>query len=234
MTKHMAFPEETSAKFFPSTLFDMTKTEHAILFSSIKYVWEALPLIGPYIGEILKCLRRRAINSPIPDGAWVSKNVYIGYDCQIDPGVSIKGPAWIGDGCILRQGLLIKENVITGEGSFLGHSSELKNCFLFAQAETPHFNYVGDSILGYRAHLGAGVILSNVRLDKMAISIQDGFYRADTGLCKMGSFIGDGAQIGCNSVLNPGTIIGRNAVVFPLSRCRGVIESGAIIKESSF
>ena len=234
MSSHMAFPEGVTAQFFPSTLFDMTKTEHAALFSSIRYIWEVLPLIGPYLEGLLKSLHGHAINSLIPDGAMISKDVYIGYDCQIDPGVYIKGPAWIGDGCILRQGLFIKGSVIAEKGSFLGHASELKNCFLFAQAETPHFNYVGDSILGFKTHLGAGVILSNVRLDKAAIPIQDGVYRAETGLYKMGAFIGDGAQIGCNSVLNPGTIIGKNAVVFPLSRCRGIIESGAVIKESSF
>jgi len=234
MSSHKAFPEEISAQFFPSILFDMTKTEHASLFSSIRFVWEALPLIGPYLESLLKSLHCHAINSRIPDGAMISKDVYIGYDCEIDPGVYIKGPAWIGDGCILRQGLFIKGNVIAGKGSFLGHASELKNCFLFNQAETPHFNYVGDSILGFKAHLGAGVILSNVRLDKMAIPVQDGVYSAETGLYKMGAFIGDGAQIGCNSVLNPGTVIGKNAVVFPLSRCRGIIESGAVIKESMF
>lgn len=234
MADRTASLETLSTAFSPSALFDMDKTNHGSLFLNIKFVWEVLPLIGPYLERSLKENNHRTINSEVPDGTWVGENVYIGYDCQIEPGVCIKGPAWIGDGCILRHGLLVKENVIVGEGAFLGHATELKNCVLFAHAETPHFNYVGDSILGYGAHLGAGAILSNVRLDKAAITIHDGTSIIDTGLFKMGAIVGDRAQIGCNSVLNPGTIIGKNAIIFPLTRCRGVITPGAVIKESLF
>ena len=137
-------------------------------------------------------------------------------------------PAWIGPGCVLRQGLYIRENVLAEAGARMGHATEIKNSFLMGGAEAPHFNYVGDSVLGNKAHLGAGVILANVRLDRKNIRIFLSTGREDTGMKKLGAIIGDRAEVGCNSVLNPGSIIGRGSVLYPLSRWRGTMAENTV------
>ena len=142
----------------------------------------------------------------------------------------IKGPAWIGENCEIRNGCYIRENVILGDGVVAGNSCEFKNCLVFDKAQIPHFNYVGDSILGYEAHLGAGVILSNVRLDKGPVSIQTSEGPVSTGLRKFGAIIGDHAEIGCNSVINPGSLIGRNSVIYPGTQWRGNLAENSIAK----
>lgn len=142
----------------------------------------------------------------------------------------IKGPAWIGENCEIRSGCYIRENVIMGDGVIAGNSSEFKNCLVFNEAQIPHFNYVGDSILGYRAHLGAGVILSNVRLDKAPITVHGPEGRLSTNLRKFGAIVGDRAEIGCNSVLSPGSLIGHDALVYPGSQWRGHLPAGHTAK----
>ena len=143
----------------------------------------------------------------------------------------IKGPAWIGANCMVRNGCYVRENVIVGDDVVLGNSCEFKNCLLFDGAQVPHFNYVGDSILGYKSHLGAGAILSNVRLDHAEIAVEtaDG-EKINTGLRKFGAILGDHAEVGCNAVLNPGSVIGRRSVVYPGAQWRGVLPANSIAK----
>jgi NDP-sugar pyrophosphorylase family protein len=148
----------------------------------------------------------------------------------VEHGAMIKGPAWIGEGCEIRNGAYIRENVILGDGVVAGNSSEFKNCLVFNDAEVPHFNYVGDSILGHKAHLGAGVILSNVRLDRAQISVAGAEGAIPTGLKKFGAVVGDRSEIGCNAVLSPGSIIGRSCIVYPGVQWRGVLADHSIAK----
>jgi NDP-sugar pyrophosphorylase family protein len=142
----------------------------------------------------------------------------------------IKGPAWIGENCEIRNGCYIRENVIMGDGVVAGNSSEFKNCLIFDNAQIPHFNYVGDSILGHGAHLGAGVILSNVRLDRGVVTIPTPEGPVSTGLRKFGALVGDHAEIGCNSVLSPGSLVGRGSVIYPGSQWRGYLPANHIAK----
>jgi UDP-N-acetylglucosamine diphosphorylase / glucose-1-phosphate thymidylyltransferase / UDP-N-acetylgalactosamine diphosphorylase / glucosamine-1-phosphate N-acetyltransferase / galactosamine-1-phosphate N-acetyltransferase len=223
------YPSSASAEGLP-LLFDLSAVEHAALLEAGDLPWAAVGRIGAFLEALLDGPYPPGVHSPLPEGVVVGERVYLGPGCTVEPGVYIKGPAWIGSGCILRQGLYCKENVIAEAGAFLGHASELKNCYLMPGAEVPHFNYVGDSILGSRAHLGAGVVLSNFRLDKRSVPIRLGGRVLDSGLAKLGAIIGDDCQIGCNSVLNPGSLIGRASVLYPLSRWSGTMQEGGIHK----
>jgi NDP-sugar pyrophosphorylase family protein len=164
----------------------------------------------------------------------VAREVWIGSGTTIAATASISGPAVFGSGCVIRHSAFVRGRVLAGDDCVIGNSTELKNCILFDEVQVPHFNYVGDSILGYRTHLGAGVILSNVRLDHGTVVIRAGEVRIDSGLPKLGALIGDDVEVGCNTVCNPGTIIGRGAVIYPLSIVGGVVERGAIVKRAEF
>jgi len=142
----------------------------------------------------------------------------------------LKGPAWIGEKCHIRSGCYVRENVIVGDGVVMGNSCEFKNCILLDEVQAPHFNYVGDSILGYRAHLGAGVILSNVRFDHREIVVAAADGNIPTGLKKFGAIVGDRTEIGCNAVINPGALIGRDCIIYPSTNFRGVMPAGSIAK----
>ena len=142
----------------------------------------------------------------------------------------MKGPAWIGENCHIRNGCYVRENVIVGNGVVMGNSCEFKNCIIFDEAQIPHFNYVGDSIIGYKAHLGAGVILSNVKLDHGEISVAATDGMIATGLRKFGAIIGDRTEIGCNAVINPGSVIGRDCIIYPGTNFRGVLPANSIFK----
>jgi UDP-N-acetylglucosamine diphosphorylase / glucose-1-phosphate thymidylyltransferase / UDP-N-acetylgalactosamine diphosphorylase / glucosamine-1-phosphate N-acetyltransferase / galactosamine-1-phosphate N-acetyltransferase len=212
--------------FDPHDYLDLTHTEHRMLFENAVNAWDALKQITSYLQFRLKpSVQGRLIGKPFISGA-----VFVGKGTVIEQGAMIKGPAWIGEGCEIRNGCYIRENVIVGSGCVLGNSCEFKNTIIFDEAQIPHFNYVGDSIIGYRGHLGAGAILSNVKLDRteITIPITDGII--PTGLKKFGAVIGDFAEIGCNSVLNPGSIIGRNTVLYPGTQWRGVAPANTIIK----
>jgi NDP-sugar pyrophosphorylase family protein len=212
--------------FSPEDYLDLHHTEHRTLFENIGNVWDALGQISSYLQFRLQpAIHARLIGKPFISGA-----VFIGPGTVVEQGAMIKGPAWIGEGCEIRSGCYIRENVVIGSGCVLGNSCEFKNCVLFDEAQVPHFNYVGDSILGYRAHLGAGVILSNVKLDHREITVPtpEGF--VPTGLRKFGAIIGDHAEIGCNSVINPGSLIGRRSVLYPGSQWRGVAPANSLIK----
>jgi len=212
--------------FSPADYLDLSHTQHSILFPTAEPVWTALSRIESYLEFRLT----REIRAAVPQGTFIGEDVFIDEGVTIEPGVVIKGPAWIGKNCTLRTGCYIRENVITGAGCVLGNSCEFKNCVLFDNCEVPHFNYVGDSLLGYKAHLGAGVVLSNVRLDRQEVRVDDGKKSASTGLRKFGAVIGDYAEIGCNSVLNPGTIIGRRSIVYPLTSFSGVLPAESLLK----
>jgi NDP-sugar pyrophosphorylase family protein len=215
-----------SNPFAPHTYLDLNHTEHRMLFESSPNVWDALKQIVAYLQFRLKpSIQGRTIGKPFISGA-----VFIGKGTVVEQGAMIKGPAWIGEGCEIRNGCYIRENVIVGSGCVLGNSCEFKNSIIFDEAQIPHFNYVGDSIVGYRGHLGAGVILSNVKLDHSEITVAAPGGPVPTGLKKFGAIIGDRAEIGCNSVLNPGSIIGRNTILYPGTQWRGVAAADSVIK----
>jgi UDP-N-acetylglucosamine diphosphorylase / glucose-1-phosphate thymidylyltransferase / UDP-N-acetylgalactosamine diphosphorylase / glucosamine-1-phosphate N-acetyltransferase / galactosamine-1-phosphate N-acetyltransferase len=213
--------------FASSAYLDLNHTEHRMLFENSVNAWEALKQVTSYLQFRLKPqILGRMIGKP-----FVSNAVYIGRGTIIEQGAMIKGPAWIGEGCEIRNGAYIRENVIIGSGCVIGNSCEFKNCIVFDECQVPHFNYVGDSILGHRSHLGAGVILSNVKLDRSEITVplENGTF-VPTGLKKFGAIVGDFAEIGCNSVINPGSIIGRNAIIYPGTVWRGVVPENMIVK----
>jgi NDP-sugar pyrophosphorylase family protein len=212
--------------FSPESLLDLDHTEHRKLFENAANAWEALRQIPSYLQfRLTPAIHGRLIGKPFVSGA-----VFIGKGTVIEHGAMIKGPAWIGEDCEIRNGCYIRENVIVGNGVTMGNSSEFKNSIIFDEAEIPHFNYVGDSIVGYKGHLAAGVILSNVRLDRAEITVTHQGVMIPTGLRKFGAIIGDRAEIGCNSVLSPGSIIGRNCLIYPGTQWRGVAPENSIVK----
>jgi len=212
--------------FSPEDYLDRNHTEHRMLFENVTNVWEALKQIASYLQFRLK----PAIHGKVIGKPFISNAVFIGRGTIIEHGAMIKGPAWIGEGCEIRNGCYIRENVIVGNGVVLGNSCELKNSIVFDEAQIPHFNYVGDSIIGYKAHLGAGVILSNVKLDHGEITVPSKKGLIPTGLKKFGAVVGDRTEIGCNSVLSPGSIIGRDTVIYPGTQWRGVVPKNSIVK----
>src|SRR5436189_5152194 len=171
----------------------------------------------------LQFRRKPAVLGELVGKPFISNAVFIGAGTIIEQGAVLKGPAWIGANCHIRSGCYVRENVIVGDGVVMGNSCEFKNCILFDEAQVPHFNYVGDSILGFRAHLGAGVILSNVKLDHREISVAATDQTIPTGLTKFGAIIGDRTEIGCNAVVNPGTVIGRDCIISPGANIREVV-----------
>lgn len=215
--------------FSASSYLNLDQTEHLLLFENITHVWEVLPKIAEYLQkQLLPINHGKMIGTP-----FIDKNVFIGRGTIIEEGAMIKGPAWIGEDCELRKGCYIRENSIIGNSVVIGNSSEIKNSVIFNEAQIPHFNYVGDSILGFRAHLGAGAILSNVRLDRTEIIITTPQRKIATGLKKFGAIIGDHAEIGCNAVLSPGSLIGRESIIYPTTSWRGLLPETSIGRSRS-
>ena len=202
-------------------LFNCTTPYLIKLFDSHEYPWEILPEIKQYILNLIK--------EGLPDFLEISDGVFVGKEVKIYPTATIEGPAIIGTGTEIRPGAFIRGSVITGANCVIGNSTELKNCVMLDGVQVPHYNYVGDSILGNFVHLGAGSICSNLKTDKKAVVIHA---REDyeTGLRKIGGILADGADIGCGCVLNPGTVIGKNTSVYPLNALRGVFPSECIVK----
>jgi len=197
--------------------FDLKGQNHEELFAGVKQAWEVLPRIADYLKKNLKNgSKAKLIGSPV-----IGENVHLGEGTIVEPGVYIRGPAWIGKNCEVRHGAYIRENVIAGDGCVLGNSCEFKNCVLLGGAHVSHFSYVGDSIVGRDVNLGAGVILSNYRLDGQAIKVRVAGTLVETGLRKFGAMVGDKASIGCNAVINPGSLIAKGAKILP-----GTIWSG--------
>ena len=207
------------------TLFDLTHTQAGSYLRGFSYPWEALPGIGKMILSLGQTLDRKAYSHPAPD-------VWIHVSAKVAPTASITGPCIIGADTEVRHCAFIRGNALVGEGCVVGNSTELKNVILFDGVQVPHYNYVGDSILGYRAHLGAGAITSNVKSDKSPVVIR-GDREYPTGLKKVGAMVGDFTEVGCGSVLNPGTVIGRNAQVYPLTAVRGTVPANSICKATN-
>lgn len=213
--------------FAPQDYLDLDHTAHRMLFENTANVWGALEKIATYLQFSLK----PGFAGELVGKPFIGPDVFIGEGTIVEHGAMIKGPAWIGANCHVRNGCYVRENVIVGDDVVLGNSCEFKNCLIFDGAQVPHFNYVGDSILGYKSHLGAGAIISNVRLDHGEIAVETGDgNQTGTGLRKFGAILGDHAEVGCNAVLNPGSIIGRRAVVYPGAQWRGVLAADSIAK----
>ena len=210
-----------------SEFFELEHTAHSKLFEKDKYVWEALKQIPSYLQFRLK----PAVLGRAWSGSHSSANPSsLAAGTIVEQGAMLKGPAWIGENCHIRSGCYVRENVIVGNGVVMGNSCEFKNCIIFDEAQVPHFSYVGDSILGYKAHLGAGVIFSNVKLDHAEISVLATDGMIATGLKKFGAIVGDRSEIGCNAVLNPGSVIGRDCIIYPGTNFRGVLPGNSILK----
>ena len=212
--------------FKPADLFDLSQTAHAALFDGCDYAWEALKKLKAY----LEANCHPGLQNRCEGVAFIGERVFIGEGTVVEDGAMIKGPAIIGGNCEIRHNAYIRENVIVGDDCVVGNSCELKNSLLFNRVTVPHFNYVGDSILGYKAHTGAGVILSNVKSLPGNVTVEANGQRIDTGLRKFGALLGDGVEVGCNSVLNPGSVIGRGSVIYPATNWRGVLPPNQIAK----
>lgn len=208
-------------------LYDLEHTKAADYLKQFTYPWEALSGLSDFIKELGKTLPAEEYDHPAED-VWIAKDVKF----YIRETNYINGPAIIGPGTEVRPGAFLRGSVLIGEGCVIGNSTELKNVLLFDGVQVPHYNYVGDSILGYKAHMGAGSITSNVKADKLNVVIKNGDEKIETGRKKVGAMLGDRAEIGCNSVLNPGTVVGRDSNVYPTSGVRGVIPENSILKLS--
>lgn len=205
-------------------LFNLEETIAADLFQGLVYPWEALPRIGSFILELGEGLDPEEYEKR-------GENVWIARSAKVAPTAFIAGPAIIGKNAEVRHCAFIRGNALVGEGAVVGNSTELKNVVLFNKVQVPHYNYVGDSILGYKAHMGAGSITSNVKSDKKLVVVKDGQEKIETGLKKFGTMLGDEVEVGCGSVLNPGSVIGRWTNIYPLSSVRGVVPERSIYKK---
>ena len=205
-------------------LLDLEKTIAAPLFENTTYPWEVLDNIKNFLLELGPTLPADEYYNP-------SEGVWIAHDAKIYPTVWIDPPCIIDHGAEVRHGAFIRGSALVGKNAVVGNSVELKNVVLFDGVQVPHYNYVGDSVLGYKAHMGAGSITSNVKSDKTPVHVRQGDEDLDTGRKKFGAIIGDNAEIGCNSVLNPGTVIGRRASVYPVNSVRGTVEEDCIYKD---
>ena len=215
--------------FKPSDLFDLGQTEHAGLFKGCQYSWDALKNLKEYLQSNL----RAALHNRCEGTAYIGEQVFIGEGTVVEDGVMIKGPAIIGRNCRIRHNAYLREDVIVGDHCVVGNSCELKNVLMLNNSQVPHFNYVGDSILGHLTHLGAGVKISNVKLDRTNVTVEMEGRPFDTGLRKFGALLGDGSEIGCNAVLNPGSILGRGAIIYPNVNWRGILPANMIAKNKA-
>lgn len=206
-------------------LFDLKETIAAGAFEGCIYPWEVL---GRIKAEILK------LGASLPSEEYdkIGEDVWIAKSAVVAPSASINGPAIIGKDAQIRHCAFIRGSAVVGEGAVVGNSTELKNVILFNKVQVPHYNYVGDSILGYQSHMGAGSITSNVKSDKTLVTVHADKETFETGLKKFGAILGDHVEVGCNSVLNPGTVIGRNSNIYPLSCVRGFVPAGSIYKKA--
>lgn len=206
-------------------LYDLTHTAAAPLLDKLTYPWEALPKIGEFIVKLGAALSPEEYDRR-GDDVWIAKTA------RVFDSAYINGPAIIGPNTEVRQCAFIRGNALVGAGCVVGNSTELKNVILFDGVQVPHYNYVGDSILGYKSHMGAGSITSNIKSDKTPVVISADGDRVETGLKKIGALLGDRVEVGCNSVLNPGTVVGKDSTVYPLSMVRGFIPARSIYKRA--
>ena len=205
-------------------LYTLEETIAADLFEGAVYPWELLPKISAFIVELGEKLPKDRYTE-VKEHVWVANNA------TVAPSAFINGPAIIDEEAEVRHCAFIRGNAIVGKGAVVGNSTELKNVILFNKVQVPHYNYVGDSILGFKAHMGAGSITSNVKSDKTLVVVKNGEEKMETGLKKFGAMLGDYVEVGCNSVLNPGTVVGSHTNIYPLSRVRGYVPSDSIYKD---
>lgn len=205
-------------------LYNLSETIAAELFEGLDYPWQALPLIGEFIKKLGRTLDKSEYDE-------TAENVWIAKSAVVAPTAYINGPCIIGKNAEVRHCAFIRGNAIVGEGAVVGNSTELKNVVLFNRVQVPHYNYVGDSILGYKSHMGAGSITSNVKSDKTLVKVRCNGQVIETGLKKFGAMLGDNVEVGCGSVLNPGTVIGRGSNIYPLSSVRGYVAGNSIYKK---
>ena len=205
-------------------LYTLEETIAKDIFAGVTYPWEVLPKISAFIV---------ALGNTLPEERYEKKgeNIWIARSAKVNPSACINGPVIIDEEAEIRHCAFIRGNAIVGKGAVVGNSTELKNVILFNKVQVPHYNYVGDSILGYRSHMGAGSITSNVKSDKTLVVVRAGEERYETGLKKFGAMLGDNVEVGCNSVLNPGTVIGKQTNIYPTSMVRGFIPANSIYKK---
>jgi UDP-N-acetylglucosamine diphosphorylase / glucose-1-phosphate thymidylyltransferase / UDP-N-acetylgalactosamine diphosphorylase / glucosamine-1-phosphate N-acetyltransferase / galactosamine-1-phosphate N-acetyltransferase len=215
--------------FKPADLFDLSQSEHAKIFDDCENAWNALKVLKNYVSANL----RRELHNRCEGKVFIGDDVFIGEGTVVEDGAMIKGPAIIGKNCEVRHSAYIRDHVIIGDNCVIGNSSEIKHSILFNGCQVPHFNYVGDSVLGHKAHLGAGVKISNVKLVPGNIFVEIDGKPFDTGLRKFGALLGDFAEVGCNSVLNPGSIIGRNSIIYPNTNWRSILPDNMIVKNKA-
>ena len=207
-----------------SALYTLEETIAKEIFDGVCYPWEVLSRISDFILKL---------GSTLPEERYEKKgdNVWIAKSAVVCPSACINGPAIIDEDAEIRHCAFIRGNAIVGRGAVVGNSTELKNVILFNKVQVPHYNYVGDSILGYKAHMGAGSITSNVKSDKTLVVVRAGEESFETGLKKFGAMLGDNVEVGCNSVLNPGTVVGRQTNIYPTSMVRGFIPANSVYKK---
>lgn len=207
-------------------LYNLEETIAADLFDGVTYPWEVLPKIHDFILRLGATLHEEKFEKRGED-IWVAKSA------KVAPTACLNGPLIVDEDAEIRHCAFVRGNAIVGKGAVVGNSTELKNVVLFNKVQVPHYNYVGDSVLGFKSHMGAGSITSNVKSDKTLVVVKNGEEKIETGLKKMGAMLGDNVEVGCNSVLNPGTVIGRCSNVYPTSCVRGVVPAGSIYKNKT-
>lgn len=205
-------------------MYTLEETIAKDIFEGVTYPWEVLPKIGEFILKLGETLPEDEYNK-------VGENVWIAKSAKVFDSAYIAGPAIIGKNAEVRQCAFIRGNAIVGEGAVVGNSTELKNVILFNKVQVPHYNYVGDSILGYKSHMGAGSITSNVKSDKKLVIVKTPEGNIETGLKKFGAMVGDEVEVGCGSILNPGSVVGKCTNIYPLSSVRGYVPAGSIYKK---
>lgn len=209
-----------------SNLYDLEHTRLRAWFEMVEFPWEVLDELSAHIRTVGKTLPPDRFERREED-VWIAKSA------TVAPSAHISGPCIIDEEADIRHGAFIRGGAVIGKGAVVGNSTELKNCVLFDGVQVPHYNYVGDSVLGYKAHLGAGAVTSNVKSDKTPVTVRSGNESVETGRKKCGAMVGDFAEVGCNSVLNPGTVLGRYAQVYPTSCVRGTVPSHHIYKDAT-
>lgn len=207
-------------------LYNLEQTIAKYIFEGVTYPWEVLPKIEEFIISLGKTLDKNEYEEK-------GENIWIAKSAKVAPTAYIAGPAIIGKNAEIRHCAFIRGKAIVGEGAVVGNSTELKNVILFNKVQVPHYNYVGDSILGYKSHMGAGSITSNVKSDKKLVIVKNDKEQIETGLKKFGAMLGDEVEVGCSSVLNPGTVIGKHTNIYPLSSVRGVVPEHSIYKNKN-
>lgn len=207
-------------------LYNLEQTIAKDIFEGVTYPWEVLPKIEEFIISLGKTLDKNEYEEK-------GENIWIAKSAKVAPTAYIAGPAIIGKNAEIRHCAFIRGKAIVGEGAVVGNSTELKNVILFNKVQVPHYNYVGDSILGYKSHMGAGSITSNVKSDKKLVIVKNDKEQIETGLKKFGAMLGDEVEVGCSSVLNPGTVIGKHTNIYPLSSVRGVVPEHSIYKNKN-